>query len=517
MTLSNEAGVASRNDVAQLLSSVENTQQDRQTACIEFLRELLPILDAARRVDRELDFHIAHRFNALRYLRHDELGLSKIIADLLDPAGDHGQGDIYLGAMLELLSVIPEGSESSPTSLAGVQLPAIDAVDRVHVELERTIKDLRRIDILVELRLRRGKRYCLAFENKPYAGDQYEQCKDYLEFLEREYQDRFLLVYVPAGTWMPTEKSLPNPKSWIHHFRVLPYVSIEELLYEDTLSEEPESKEDYEDTQTERTRAENTGPIPLAFRLADNVSLAEWFSTCSTRSNAERMRWFLNEAKRFCQQQFGDSTMTDTDVHYINKHLNENPQLVDSAYAVARAWPNFFDRLCEEFFDQMSTRMEREISKLDGELIVRCRNENRGWARRITVYKDSWKQYLKGDETDHASETRSAIHLQFHANRTASEMGVIRGQYLENVPDLESDPQKRLRTRLKCAGFNINPNRWWLYLTVPKYSDWNLEAGNLAQEFNGGGGQITDYFVKEFCKLVENAFPVIDEVEVTES
>lgn len=44
---------------------------------------------AARAVERELHRLVANRLNPLDYLRTDELGLSRIIADLLDPNAPH--------------------------------------------------------------------------------------------------------------------------------------------------------------------------------------------------------------------------------------------------------------------------------------------------------------------------------------------------------------------------------------------------------------------------------------------
>ena len=56
-----------------------------------FFAGLAPRLDMARVLAREFDRNLAHRFNVLDYLRDDELGLSLIIADLLNPKASHGQ------------------------------------------------------------------------------------------------------------------------------------------------------------------------------------------------------------------------------------------------------------------------------------------------------------------------------------------------------------------------------------------------------------------------------------------
>ena len=164
-----EARQARNEDYVRLLDDVDAIRRDRQRACVRLLQELTPHLHAARAVDRELNRHLARRFNVFRYLRDDELGLSRIIADLLDPEGEHGQGATYLRAMLELLEVSLEAPDFG----------------RIRVVTERGTGG-RFIDITVDIPTDGGT-FCLAFENKPYAGDQFRQCIDYLEFLDSEY------------------------------------------------------------------------------------------------------------------------------------------------------------------------------------------------------------------------------------------------------------------------------------------------------------------------------------------
>ena len=90
--------------VSRLLNHLEEVRQARNEDCVRLLQELTPDLHAAR----EQDFNLARHFNVFRYLRDDELGLSRIIADLLNPTDEHGQGATYLEAMLELLEVQAE-------------------------------------------------------------------------------------------------------------------------------------------------------------------------------------------------------------------------------------------------------------------------------------------------------------------------------------------------------------------------------------------------------------------------
>ena len=108
-----EARQARRQDWVGLLGDVDCIRRGRQRECVRLLQELTPQVHAARAVERELDRQLARRFNIFRYLRRDELGLSRIIADLLDPIAEHGQGTMFLESMLELLEVAPEVYDSA--------------------------------------------------------------------------------------------------------------------------------------------------------------------------------------------------------------------------------------------------------------------------------------------------------------------------------------------------------------------------------------------------------------------
>ena len=139
----------------------------------QFLSEVHPVLETVRRLERELDRKLAHRFNALDYLRDDELGLSRLIADLLDPLGKHGQGTLFLATYLEVVG-----------ARRLLSWPDLDDC-RIDVETERSIDGRRRIDISVDILSKHGQACCLAIENKPYAGDQQNQVRDYLLFLKK--------------------------------------------------------------------------------------------------------------------------------------------------------------------------------------------------------------------------------------------------------------------------------------------------------------------------------------------
>ena len=146
-----------------------------------FFAEVAPRLETAQTLDDELDRQLARRFNVFRYLRTDEMGFSRMIADLLDPAGDHGQGAAFLKLLIEKLEF---AKDVNPSDLSNAK-----------VQTERQIHGRRRIDVVVEI----GGKHCLAIENKSnFAGDQEDQVEHYLGWLKKEY-DHSLLVYVVDG------------------------------------------------------------------------------------------------------------------------------------------------------------------------------------------------------------------------------------------------------------------------------------------------------------------------------
>ena len=335
-----EARQARSEDRVRLLGDVESIRRRRQRERVHLLQELAPHLHAAPTVERELDRQRARRFNIFRYLRDDELGLSQIIADLLDPTAEHGQGTTFLESMLDLLEVAPEasGSGRSRHLASGRHNRAATwkehfsrlrstATDKIRVVPERRLPGGRRIDITVDIPSDDGP-FCLAFENKPYADDKDGQCRAYLEFLDREYPRRFLLVYLPPRYRMPDESSLPpaDHERWKHHFRVLPYCRDDAPLGLDDPSDGDVTALVQADSGEDDVLADDgvVGHAATAARddatVGDGASLADWFGSCGRLCDAERLRWFLREAQFFCQHHFGDSTMTDTEARYIREH-----------------------------------------------------------------------------------------------------------------------------------------------------------------------------------------------------
>ena len=489
--------------VPQLLDHLDEVRLTRRENCVRLLQELTPHLHAARAVQRELDRHLARRFNAFRYLRTDELGLSRIIAELLDPTAEHGQGATYLDAMIKLLDAkvprVPDG--------------------KIRVLPEHMLPNRRRIDILVEIPTNDGL-FCLAFENKPYADDQSEQCKAYLEYLASKYGDRFLLVYLPRRYRMPDESSLSaaDHERWKEHFSVLPYAADQG----DAAARDDAGDKDVADAQDGALSDAEDSP-------ADHgASLADWFGTCCKLTDPERLRWFLREAQLYCQRDFGDLTMTDTGERYIREYLGQNPRHLHAAFAMARAWPAVKHDVCRRFLEHLRTRVEERVEErvrrefpetpeIPEDFEVRChyRGKKKWWSSYLCVYRRGWVQLERA--FDLGSDGRTAVVMTCGAGPDNWHWGVFNGKNKNDMSEQERDLCNRVESALKEHGLSLGNGDHSApqYQSSARYQNWSEIVPELGQELADGGGKITDHFVDGLLGIAATAIPAIDEVERT--
>ncbi|MCY3885140.1 MAG: PD-(D/E)XK nuclease family protein [Gammaproteobacteria bacterium] len=235
----------------------------------EFFSNLSHRVESARQLERELDRQLARRFNIFDYLSTDELGLSRVLADLLNPDAFHGQGGYFLERFLALLS------ESM-----GVPRKLDMARSHVYVEVEKLIPELRRIDVFVQLG-EGNDAYALAIENKPFAGDQANQLHDYLKYLDERFHHNYTLLYLSPNGEGPSECSVRLEElreNWSDRFGILAYCTTSVFLREDQYA---------------------------PFRIS-NFTLINWLQTCQRECEVDRLRWFVGDLAKYCQREFGD-------------------------------------------------------------------------------------------------------------------------------------------------------------------------------------------------------------------
>lgn len=125
----------------------------------------VPKLDAMR---QGIELYGATRFSPFAIFSPDENTLSRVIAELFDPKGSHGQGLLFVNALLQ-----------------GLGYPRLGPRDAVRVRREAMTRRRRRIDIVIE-----SRNYVIGIENKPWAGQQANQLADYFEELSADLMGR---------------------------------------------------------------------------------------------------------------------------------------------------------------------------------------------------------------------------------------------------------------------------------------------------------------------------------------
>ncbi|MDF2809224.1 MAG: hypothetical protein K0S56_255 [Microvirga sp.] len=127
---------------------------------LERLEQRRPIIEAQR---AGAELYGAPSFSPIHLLDPGETTLSRVIGELLDPRGSHGQGLLFLNEFLGAL-----------------ELPRVDTLDWVRVRTEVPTPAGRRIDLVIETGA-----LIVAIENKPWAGQSKDQLADYRSTLDK--------------------------------------------------------------------------------------------------------------------------------------------------------------------------------------------------------------------------------------------------------------------------------------------------------------------------------------------
>ena len=437
-----------------------------------FFDSLTPRLETARVLERELDVKLARRFNVFDYLRSksgnqvNEVTLSRVIADLLDPSGSHGQGTLFLECLLRGLCL----DWASEISLRGAW-----------TEVEMKIDDDRRLDVFVHM----DRDHCIAIENKPYARDQPYQVKDYLDEL-RKYK-KSLLIYLPASGRPPAEESATlddlDTLDKNHLFKIMPYDRTGVGRWEDGFD-----------------------------RYRVDYSLAHWLADCRKSCDVDRLRWFLREAETFCERQFGGNNVTDTETSTIKEFVLSDERSWNTAVTLGESLPEIIKE----------AKREACHGALDliwcGEWGDLADDEKWGWAGHwgdetgvsaIWMWRKSWLE----QDVQYVS-----VGLQATGVGNDWFIGVYWDQDVSDMTEEQQDLRRRLSEQLNELGLSHkNDGRWLCWEYLDQYKDWDPLIPDLFKECQEGKGCITSYFISKFVEIAKGAIPIIDGVGRSET
>jgi hypothetical protein len=161
----------------------------------DLLESVTPIVAEAQ----EKWKRIARGFNSFTLLDPKEIVQTRIIAGLLDPGGNHGQGKEFLKRFLKAID--------EDHDVEGLEFTRIDT----EVMTRSLEADRRRIDLLITLPTGRQ----IAVESKARgAGDQRGQIEDYLTHLENVAPQDNLLLYLSRNGEKPANVDHETWDGW---------------------------------------------------------------------------------------------------------------------------------------------------------------------------------------------------------------------------------------------------------------------------------------------------------------
>jgi len=210
-----------------------------------FFHGLEYYLQVSREARQSLASAVAESFTVFDYVKTDENLLSRIIGDLLDPKGKHGQGTTFLDAFLKQLEKV--GCKLLPNWQA--HLGEATVVNEAVTSFLPSAA--RRIDIRIEL----PHGFGIGIENKPWAGEQADQLADYSKDLEQRYKGGFILVFLCRR------------------------------------GRKPESISD-----ADRSALEQSGKVAT---LDYTGEFLEWLSECRMRAEADKVRHFIKDFTKY--------------------------------------------------------------------------------------------------------------------------------------------------------------------------------------------------------------------------
>ncbi len=385
-------------DLNLSLAGVREEDRGRLTG---FFDDLNPKLKLAKEDDFKLDRRLARRFNIFDYVKTDEIGLSSIIADLLDPKANHGQGSLFLDILLRQVK-----QTSSWSNLSTLKA-------KVYKEKEifpkGSSRKFRRIDIYVVIPGEEGN-HCLAFENKPEASDQEDQVRDYFNYLKGKYKSRCVLLYLPSTGSLPAKNSISAnelaEEKYRNHFAIMPYHHDQDSTVVDSkiLYGEEKSLSDFNAIRY-HVSGEGDRSFVTWRSFYSGYSVIEWLADCQKECKAERLRNFLIDAEKFCKLEFGDQTMTigSKQLDALREFLLHSPENWDTAKAVRNSLPIIEEEVQKGFFYYMCGIIKNQLLdslESSDDLLISYEFLGVNKGNFLRVYRKSWKEYASSEESD---------------------------------------------------------------------------------------------------------------------
>ena len=428
-----------------------------------FLDAMIPLLEAAERSEAMLRRRLGTAFSIASYsVGGYEVPLNRIIADLLDPHGPHGQGGAFLKLFLD--QIAPDISSD-------------ELCDWAVIPSCRT-----RCGRYVDIALFNGRRIAIYVESKPWAEEGTWQLRDYaVDLLDRPHEQKWLL-FLPGSA-----------------------------------DREPQT------LNSETRHRLGAGFVTMPFqRCGERRSVLRWLEQCMGVCEADNVRVFVSDLAKYLDAEFPNqserkSMSDDPFAVALRDTVLKNPRHLELVLRFERMAPDLKRTVAFNFIGKLKRTLEvnnpgwivensfEDFESKYQSLGMRKASWPKGWAVRLSMEGDhfmdfrigfccpSREQHLRDDQLDPRTPLAG--------------------------PEDSAIIQKALTSPLIAIGEKIGTTAWWpgyCHLPVrPPLRDWNeaetflLLAG--LQSMPDGSGTL-DRFVDWFQDLAHAAETRVDTI-----
>ena len=371
------------------------------------LNEVIKKTDALKTAQTLYSRQLAPKFNTFDYINTNELGLSQIIADLLNPKGSHGQQEDFL--LLFIKHCLPSVTKDSNWN------PLLKNLEKTRIfieEITSASNTQRRMDIYLECKFG-DESYGICIENKPYASDQFEQLKDYAEELKQRGLTQWYLVYLNEHTDKPSEYSINSE-------------DLEALLVENHFSS-------------------------LKFR-----DLIDWLKACQIESQNHSVTEFLAQLVKFIQKQFmgiEDMNMENTVLEVMQKseeNIEASIQISNNVYEMKR-------QLVQKLIEDIKTEYLKKYSERPYQLDVSQIGEGKSYEQINFKIPKFDKGYISFEFQKSNFDT-PCLGIKFH--KIAGVKSYHHTEKIKTVLEENLKDKKIWKSPLWPAGYYFYPKNW---------------------------------------------------------
>lgn len=408
----------------------------------EIFRELQEVLNQNKQEILQKRKELTPNFNLIELLSPKELQLSKIIAEFLNPDGTHEQGSLFLDIFLDQFFT----KRKFPTK-------------NISVKTEHAKNVNGQIDIFIDF----NNEFGIAIENKPFAEDQDEQIIRYVEYLENNYSDQYLMIYLSESGQVPSEKSLP---------------------------------------QKDRER------IGSKFSIISYQYLRNWLISCADKTKdrkAERLTVLILELAEYINLEFIKTNQLYKNM--LGKALEDN---ILEAFEIKELWQADKDAFNKIWSETVNDLFNKVLPKLIFNELIERKTIDDDWiyvegsfkinkksAKGFHIKKKGWKHFSYGVLRNEITNIPNGTCCFFPA--------ICSKQKIENYSfntNFQIDYCKQTNTKYYEEQWAKPPTIWWSDFPDKEFQNWNYQQWSEIKE-NGKTVLYVADFLEKLIKVSE--------------